>query len=331
MRPKGIIHAVGWGVAFAGLMFAVFKAGQMTWKRWVEWSEGVNRRVIIPSPDKRILVAPPPQPLPPGYAVFILCYHDFREKPNKWSITPQRLEAHLQTLKALGFTFLTVSEAVELLLGRWHGPLPERVVVITVDDGFQSAYTILFPLLKRYKAKATLFIYTDWIGKRRGALTWEQLREMAQSGLVEIASHTVTHPYPRRLKRNLSYEQYRDRMKSEFEQSKRELEQKLGIKISGIAYPSGQIDGTMKALAQQAGYKWAVVVNPEPVTVNFDRYAIPRYGVSSETTVAMLKTWVTRQPAQLVRFSGKTEKTENARKSNTRNFAHVSYGRNAKR
>lgn len=332
MRLKEFVCAVGWSIAIAGLVLIVFEAGRITWERRTERGKQPSLRVTTPIPDKRIPVAPPkPRPLPPDYAVFVLCYHDFRENPNKWSITPERLEAHLQTLKALGFTFLTVSEAVDLLTGKWNGSLPERAVVITVDDGFQSAYTVLFPLLKRYGAKATLFVYTDWIGKSKGALTWEQLREMVQSGLVEVASHTVTHPYPRRLKRTLSHDQYRNRMKQEFEQSKKELEQKLGIKVSGIAYPGGQIDETMKALAKQAGYLWAVSVNPKPMTVGFDRYDIPRYGVGFETTTVALKSWVTKRTIQLTRFSGKTRKETKVSKSNARNSHRVSRVRRVKR
>jgi peptidoglycan/xylan/chitin deacetylase (PgdA/CDA1 family) len=202
-----------------------------------------------------------------------------------------------------------MSEVVDLLTGRWNGHLPEKAVVITVDDGFRSAYTVLFPLLKRYNAKATLFVYTEWIGKTPAALTWEQLREMAQSGLVEIASHTVTHIYPRRLKRSLSGEQFKRGMEWEFVQSKRELEQKLGVKVEGLAYPGGYVEETLKALARKAGYRWAVVINPKPITVSADLYALPRYGVSSETTVAALKAWVTKQSFQLVQHSHRAKKT----------------------
>lgn len=310
MKPRTFTRTVGSTIAVVGLIFVLFKAGEMTWEQWSDWSKRSQESQILSRVDKSVSFAPmkPAPALPQGYSVFILCYHDFGEKPSKWSITPQRLEAHLQTLKDLGFSFLTVSEAVDLMTGRWHGDLPERAVVVTVDDGFRSAYTILFPLLKRYEAKATLFVYTDWIGKTSRALTWEQLREMAQSGLVEIASHTVTHTYPRLLKRMLSREQFRQRMLWEFAQSKKELEGRLGVNVNGLAYPGGQTDGTIKELAKEAGYRWAVAINPEPMTVNSDLYSLPRYGVNSETFVATLKTWVTKQPIQLVRHSKQSKK-----------------------
>lgn len=310
MKLGMFTRTLGSVIAVAGLIFALFKAGQMTWERWNNWSKRSQESPLLSRVDKSVSFIPlkPVPVLPQGYSVLILCYHDFREKPNRWSMTPQRLEAHLQTLKALGFSFLTVSEAVDLMTGRWQGNLPERVVVITVDDGFRSAYTILFPLLKRYGAKATLFIYTDWIGKTRMALTWEQLREMSQSGLVEIASHTVTHAYPRRLRRTLSREQFRQRMLWEFVQSKKELEERLGVNVNGLAYPGGQADGMIKELAKKAGYHWAVVINPEPMTANSDLFSLPRYGVNSETFVATLKAWVTKQPIQLARYSKQSKK-----------------------
>ncbi len=268
-----------------------------TWQRWRLWQQRLKPVATKPVVTKP--VPPPLQPVPPGYKIFVLCYHEFRPQTNRWAITPRRLEAHLQMLKALGFTFLTMSEAVDLMQGHWRGPLPKRAVAITVDDGYQSAYTVLFPLLKRYKAKATLFVYTEWIGKGRGALTWEQLREMAASGLVEIASHTVTHPYPRWLHRRLPPEQYRRTMLWEFEQSKRLLEKQLGNRIVGLAYPGGYVDGALKALAQRAGYRWAVAINPKPFTAATNPYAIPRYAVSEATTVVALRAWVLGQPLQL--------------------------------
>jgi hypothetical protein len=61
-------------------------------------------------------------------------------------------------------------------------------------------------------------------------------------------------------------------------------------------------------------------VNPKPITVSVDLYALPRYGVSSETTVATLKAWVTKQPIQLVSHSGKVKEARKA--SSNAKLAH---------
>jgi len=310
-----LFRAIGSTIAIVGLLLVIFEAGWITCERLRNWQVKATESVSLPKFEEKVIpVLPKPKHpvLPPDYSIFVLCYHDFREQPNRWSISPKRLEAHIQTLRALGFSFLTMSEAVDLLTGQWNGHLPEKAVVITADDGFRSAYTVLFPLLKHYNAKATLFVYTEWIGKTPRALTWEQLREMAHSGLVEIASHTVTHIYPRRLKRSLSNEQFKRRIEWEFIQSKRELEQKLGVKVEGLAYPGGHVDETLKKLAQRAGYRWAAAINPKPITVGVDFYVLPRYGVSLKTTVVMLKAWVTKQPIQLVRYSKQAKKVKKA-------------------
>jgi len=302
MNGAKFFLVLGKAFAIVGIAIAFIAAGVLTHREWQEWQTSELWRLSEkPSSPMRVsLKAPLPAPpvLPSNYTVFALCYHDFREPNTKWSIPPKRLEAQLQMLRAMGFTFLTMSEAVALLSGKWRGPVPKRAVVLTVDDGFRSAYTVLFPLLRRYKAKATLFVYTSWLGKTSNALTWEQLREMTQSGLVEIASHTVTHPYPRRL-RKLPDAQYRQRMWKEFVQSKQELEQRLGVRIAGLAYPGGYVDETLKELAKRAGYQWAVVVNPQPIRITSDRYALPRYGVSAQTSVAVLKAWVTKTPVRM--------------------------------
>lgn len=335
MKAGELARVFGHSIAIAVLVFALFAGGKMTRERLESWLyKASERRSVKPSEkftervdslrlDRRAITPSPrlPRPelpsLPPDYSIFVLCYHDFRESLNKWAISPKRLEAHLQTLKALGFSFLTMSEVVDLLSGRWNGRFPRKVIAITVDDGFRSAYTVLFPLLKRYNAKATLFVYTSWIGKSSNSLTWEQLKEMAFSGLVEIGSHTVTHAYPRRLKRYLSPEQFKRRLEWEFLNSKKELERRLGIKVNGLAYPGGYADEVLKALAKRAGYRWATVVNPTPITVNVNLYALPRYGVSSKTTVAMLKAWVTKQPFQPVRTSVRRRKGVEGRGRNS--------------
>lgn len=291
-------------VAIGGLLMALVWGIQHTHRRWQGTGVALKPAPSVRLdrlPKKRLLPKPKPQLPPADYAIPILCYHDFRDKPSHWAITPQRFEAHLKALKAMGFTFLTVGEAVDLLKGRWTKPIPKRAVVITIDDGFRSAYTVAFPLLRRYGAKATLCVYTAWIGKTRGALTWDELRKMTRSGIIEVVSHTVSHPNIRRMRRRLRQDDYRSRMAQELTASKKELERQLGMTINGLAYPGGYVDGTLKALAQKTGYRWALTINPKPMKAGTDPYALPRFGISSKTTLATVQGWVTRQPTKLVR------------------------------
>ena len=65
-------------------------------------------------------------------------------------------------------------------------------MAITIDDGYRSVYDLAYPILKKHNFTATLFIYTDFVDNSPNALTWEQLRELAQAGF-EVEAHTITH------------------------------------------------------------------------------------------------------------------------------------------
>ena len=65
-------------------------------------------------------------------------------------------------------------------------------MVITIDDGYRSTYEVAFPVLKRHSFPATVFLYSDFVGAG-DALTWAQMKEMTQSGLIDIQPHSKSH------------------------------------------------------------------------------------------------------------------------------------------
>ena len=123
----------------------------------------------------------------------VLTYHAIEEKlPEETSeeneylfVRPADLEEQLQLLTRKGYEFCFASQ---------YEITNKKQGILTLDDGYEDNYTNLFPLLKKYRAKATISVVTGNIG-HPGNLTADQIREMSDSGLVEIASHTVTHPY----------------------------------------------------------------------------------------------------------------------------------------
>ena len=135
-----------------------------------------------------------------------LCYHDVRDRVAKnfdtdaYAVSTENLAGQFGWLRTQGYH---VVGADEVLAARSGGPaLRPRSVLLTFDDGFRSVYTHVYPLLKLFGYKAVVSIVTDWIENdvtipyngrmltREDFLTWEQIREMQASGLVEIASHT---------------------------------------------------------------------------------------------------------------------------------------------
>jgi len=146
-------------------------------------------------------------------------YHsiaDHYDHPWNFLSIPVRLfDRQLRYLKRKGFHTITLYEVSEYLK---HGAtLPPNAVVLTFDDGYLDNWVFVYPLLKKYGMKATLFVATDFVDPRNlhrpnieavwsgitsmedlewwGYLSWEELREMCQSGIIDVQSHSRTHTW----------------------------------------------------------------------------------------------------------------------------------------
>jgi len=117
----------------------------------------------------------------------VLMYHhvvyDWQEC-NEMTVTTGRLEEDLQWLAENGYHTVLPRELAAGL------PLPEKPVLITFDDGYRSNYDLAYPLLKKYRAKASIAVMAYMQDNQApNFLSWDMCREMAASGLVEIGSH----------------------------------------------------------------------------------------------------------------------------------------------
>ena len=142
-------------------------------------------------------------------------------------------------------------------------PAPDRVVV-TFDDGVREIYTKVFPVLQRYQVPATVYLVTRHVEEQRpfglrgyggrtgGALpvTWTQVREMVESGLVTVGAHTHTHPDLTRLAPG--------EVADELDRSRALIEARVGVAPAHFAYPWGRVTPAVKrAVAQR--FRTAVV------------------------------------------------------------------------
>lgn len=180
---------------------------------------------------------------------------------NGLRVTPQRFEQQLRWLQSRGWTSHTVSELVAL-----GQNLPPKAVAITFDDGFADNCLQALPLLQRYQTKATLYLVTDrherdWSVNKKAhhdsgelraepKLSDEQVEQMLASGLIELGSHTLTHP-------NFLHLNKTER-ELELQTSKAELEQRFGLAVSSFAYPFGLFQPEDPELVRAAGYSNAV-------------------------------------------------------------------------
>jgi len=211
----------------------------------------------------------------------ILTYHNFTtEEGSSYKINIVEFEKQMDYLAAHNYSVISISELVE---GLKQGELPHKPVVITIDDGFKSTFTLAYPVLKKYNFPATLFLYTNFIEKNNYSLTWEEIREMTKNN-IEIGSHTLSHCNLLKYKKNESYETYLARAKKEIFLSKEILESKIGRKVKFFAYPYGAYSFTIKDLAIQAGYEGILNANSMNNTLNIDSFSLNRqiiFGQSS--------------------------------------------------
>lgn len=203
----------------------------------------------------RKVIAPTPIPIPlESLTVPILVYHyveyvtDHRDTIRKsLNTNPQILIKQIQTLKNAGYTFITLKELMDILDG--IVPPPKKSVVLSFDDGYRDFYTDVFPILKKYQAKAVAYIVSGFIDKPNYMYTW-QIKEIAKSGLVEIGAHTIRHVPLKAVSLELA--------KREVGGGKTALEKLLKIHIVSFAYPDGQFDNQAIKLVKEAGFNSAV-------------------------------------------------------------------------
>lgn len=130
----------------------------------------------------------------------ILMYHRIGEHADRWSVSPRDFATHMRFLREEGYVGILPSD---LAANRaWGKPLPERPVIITLDDGYRDAVTRAEPILKRYGFRAMVYLITGYVGadasKRKqyaGAdcLTWDEVRAARRRGVLEFGGHSHTH------------------------------------------------------------------------------------------------------------------------------------------
>jgi peptidoglycan/xylan/chitin deacetylase (PgdA/CDA1 family) len=192
-------------------------------------------------------------------------------------VTPENFRSHLAYLQKRGYQFLTMSEVIS---GNFDSA-PR--VALTFDDGFQDNYTEMFPVLKEFQAKATIYLCPNMPSISK--LTEQQIQKMQVSGLIEFGAHTMTHI-------NLS-QVADDVAKREIIESKNEVERIIGTTCNAFSYPYGRINDRTADYVQQAGFSSSVLVKKgiEAIT---DPYRIKRISILGKTNFVQFHISITR-------------------------------------
>lgn len=238
----------------------------------------------------------------------ILMYHHLSEDvTNSEMVSPEQFEAQIRALSEAGYTGVSFDELQAYVLR--GAPLPEKPVVITFDDGYESNYTLAYPILQKYGMKATIFAIGVSFGKDHYkdtdyAITPHfgaaEAAEMAASGLISIQSHTYDmHQWPpyesgSAVRENIlplpgeGEEAYVQALTEDFTRSRALLEDAAGQPVDVLAYPAGQYSTLAQVTLQSLGVHVTLSTNPGVNTVvrglPQTLYAMLRFGITEDVT-----------------------------------------------
>jgi len=208
------------------------------------------------------------------YTIPILMYHSVApqaEKGYRLKVTPDVFAKQMRFLREHGYNIVTLEEAADLL--RKHKRIPPMTVVVTFDDGYKDNYIYAYPVLKQYKIPATIFLIANEVQRPQGdKLSWSDIEIMQAGGLIAFGSHTLNHAWlPEVTSDNI--------LKNEISESKKYLEDKLGVKVDTFCYPGGRLNAKIRQMVIDAGYKVAVSTNKGRARAN-DLFALNRVRIS---------------------------------------------------
>lgn len=212
----------------------------------------------------------------------VLMYHQIVDSTmpgDKTRISLKRFEEQLDWLSANDYTSLTLDEFVAFT----HGvSVPDRSVVLTIDDGWKSQLQML-PALNRHNFKAVFFVFPgggveDPYGDY---LDWQELQEISDDPKFEIQAHSMSHPWDKDsnlvtwIQRRTPGKNRSD-VEYEIKQSKFMLEQRLGVPIKYFAWPAGYYNQTLIQIASDAGYEALFTITDGATRPGDDPREIPR-------------------------------------------------------
>ncbi len=230
----------------------------------------------------------------------VLMYHHFKteevEPGNGANMHIDEFEEHMKTLQQAGYTPIFLSELYDIMkqaqIEKETGvvvpelQLDKKYVVITIDDGYRSNYELAYPLLQKYNMKACISVITSRIhtgyvysSKEIEKMSWENLNEMQNSGLVEIYSHTYDHePVGDRI-----YTDVRSSIQKGEEMLDKQLENRSPVSV--LTYPNGNYRKNIALLMYiYMGYDLQLTTNSDVVNRNTSVLEVPRITVNSGWT-----------------------------------------------
>ena len=244
----------------------------------------------------------------------VIMYHHVTEdssKTGKYTVLKDELTEDLEYIKNNGYTTVTVGELINYVDGK--NDLPDKPIMLTFDDGFESFYTYVFPLLKEYKMKAVVSVIGSATEKysqindhniNYSNMTWDEINEVHESGLVEIQNHSYNmHKSDNKSRKGISklknenHNEYKMIVSADLIKLQELIKEKCGFTPTAIAYPYGAYSEYTLDVIKSCGFISSLVceerINKIIVGNSESLYNLGRYnresGISAESFFKRLK------------------------------------------
>ena len=248
----------------------------------------------------------------------VLMYHHISEEGNdSTELSPEAFEAQIAALAEAGYTSVFPEDLAAYV--REGKELPEKPIVITFDDGYLSNYEYAYPILKKYGMVATIFVIGSTVGDTEHYkdtdypitphFSYEQAKEMVDSGVISIQSHTYDMhqwgPYedsdqPRENLLPLegeSEEDYRAALSADCETIRREIQEGTGEEdVHVIAFPGGYYDILSLVTLLENGFdiSFSTEIGTNTLIKGLDQslLALDRYNMNGSVSPEQMLEWI---------------------------------------
>lgn len=251
------------------------------------WFFGVGQTNFVPPVIPTPTITPTPtihqvtfaevnQKYGPCISVNVLMYHHIQEEKlakklgrTGLNVSPEWFDKHMQYLKDKQYNVLKIEDIADFVNGK--KALPKKAVVITFDDAYEDNYLSAYPILKKYNFPATIFTPSGLVNVM-DYLTWGEIDDMKNSGLIYFGNHTWSHH---------SALDKKEVLEKEIGLADSQLAEK-GLNNSKIfAYPYGKPSSGAEEILAKSGYSLAFTTRHGNIICTKQKYNLPRIRVGN--------------------------------------------------
>jgi len=237
----------------------------------------------------------------------ILLYHSIDRNDAHYNVNPEQFAMQMEYLRK-NYDVVSLDTILNFIKG--GKDLPKKPVAITFDDGYYSVYQNAYPVLRKYRFPAAVFITTGYVQKQMPLnriqlrmLGWNEIKEMSNNG-VTVGAHTITHP-------NLEQVDL-ETARKEILGSRKEIEEKIGKDVRYFACPYGKENEEIVNLVRSMGFDYAFGrLSGGFIQKGANHLILNRTGVDSSVAFWMFKVKLTKAVDWYQKFEQNASKIVN--------------------